>query len=258
MIHAHRRMLVFIGAMLALAASLARAGSIEYPMPGNFETAEGTIEIWFSPIVELKADEGKDHRSLAKLMTIKVPDGFTLGASCFTKHSRMMVGFSMAHASDEKGLLPIWTENTPPIKPGEEIHLALTWRGREMVGYMNGKPIGQRTQGKGFEGVLVNQVMSFGDASREPAIVLHAVRVSRAARDEASLKDAKPDADDLTLLLDRFDTSEHVSAEGQSSPQKSSSLDGKKAGTLRGSWRFVADLKPGIDLSPQSEERGKP
>ena len=243
---------VGIGILLIpiLAFAPAYAGSIEYPLPGNFELEEGTIEIWFSPTIELEADEDPAYRSIARLMTIKVRDGFTLGAICFSKHRRLTIGFHMAHPTDNEALLSIYGDLPGPLKPGEPVHLALAWRGREMAAFVNGQSIGTLTQGTTLSGVLVNQVVRFGDASREPPVILHAVRVSRAARDEASLKNASSEPDALTLLLDRFDTPDHVGADGRSTPQKISSLDGTSTGVTSGHVRFVAEPKPGLELAP--------
>lgn len=244
-----RHAIIAMFVLAACAASLG-AGAIEYPLPGHFEHEEGTIELWFTPTIDLAPVPDVKYESLIPLLSIEVPEGFRLGGGCFSRGGQLMFGFSMSHPELRGALLPVNGQVKRALPAGKALHIALTWRGNIMQLYLDGECIGSRRQGARLSGTLVGRTLRIG-GQRDARMVLHAVRLSCVAREEALLQDAQPVADTLTLLLDRFDSPDHVSADGRTAAQVISGLSGETGGVIHGHWHFVDDPVPGVALAPQ-------
>lgn len=195
---------------LVVLCSAATAGSIRYPAPGNVELQEGTIEMWLTPTADLYPPmRPGGYQNVLSLVTWQVQGEFSLGARWIARGGKDEADYrlhvSISHKQDDTALRSV-PGTAAGWKQGSEHHFAFTWSGREMRLYADGVLIKHVTQTRGFSGQLAGSELIFGDVrGRDAGYVLRAIRVSRVARDETSLKHAKPEADVATLLLDRFD-----------------------------------------------------
>jgi hypothetical protein len=148
----------------------------------------------------------------------------------------------MSRPDVDKGLLPVPGHLPPGLKPGQPLHLALTWRGRDMRLYLDGQQIGRRVQATAFSEIPPGITLTVGDRRNRPArLILHAVRLSNIARSAQQFTDGEPTADIYTLLLDVFDRPTCINDDGVTSPQISNSLEGEAQGRAHGAWHFASN-----------------
>ncbi|MCF7837687.1 MAG: hypothetical protein K9N49_03570 [Candidatus Marinimicrobia bacterium] len=245
-----RRALGQLVALSLLLAGMARAGGIVYPALGHFHPDEGTLEIWFTPMqTELYPElPPGQYRGGFQLFGMQVPDHFNMRAGWQGKGATHGIGNSISHAGgDRKALLPLQV-GLPDWQPGEPQHLAFTWKGNTMR-LISGTHSGGREQAKTFTGQMGGQSLTIGAPdARDTLIIIQAVRFSRIARSAEALRAAQPETDLYTLMLDRFDAPECVTAEGWTRPVAFSRLSGAPGGQIKGVGRWVAEPVPGLAL----------
>lgn len=232
----------------------ARAGGVEYPLFGHFRAAAGTIEIWLTPQVDnlYPPVAEKQFQSLFPLFSCTIPEVLNMSGGCAAKGTakgpQHLLYVSLARPDLRDGLLPVPGALPAGLPPGAPLHIAFTWRDRDMRLYVNGQLIGARQQAALFPAVPPGAALTIGSVRSRPApIILHAVRFSCVARPEAELAQATPRADRFTLLLDVFDQPQAVSADERTTPAVSSPLAGPVQGQVSGPWHFAADAQhPGL------------
>jgi hypothetical protein len=249
-IHRASAWLLFLLLSLAL-APFCLGGGIEYPALGHFDVEEGSIELWFTPMVEdLYPKPGpKEYRNLFTLFQMQVPECFSMGCTWIAKGKQHGFHVSMDAPGRQRALLPVSGRPDKTWRPGERHHLAFTWRQRDMSLWLDGKVAGTRRQSEPLTGKMAGQRLVVGDGkSRDIRVIIHAVRLSSVARSESLLAGARPEPDIHTTLLDRFDDPSRIDASGRTTAQQASSLSGQGGATLKGNWRLVKDPSPGIAL----------
>lgn len=251
----HRVLLRFFLLVLWIMAgawcSPAWAGGIEYPALGQFDVDEGTLEVWFTPMVaDLYPQMGeKEYRGHFTLFHMQVPECFVFGCSWISKGKQHGFHLSMGAAGAEKALLPVSGRPAKAWRPGERHHLAFTWRDRDMSLFLDGQLSGSRRQSVPLSGKMAGQALVVGNGQfRDSRVIVHAVRLSSVARNEALLAGARPESDIYTTLLDRFDDPAHIGPGGRTAAQQTSDPGATQGGTLKGSWRFVTEPAPGVAL----------
>lgn len=242
--------------MIGLLASVALAGSVRYPAPGNVDIEEGTIEIWLTPTADLYPSmKPGGYQNVLSLVTWQIDGEFSLAARWIARGSddgtACRLHVALSHRQDKTALRSVpgtsagWQPHTPR-------HFAFTWAGREMRLYADGQLLKHITQTRGFTGQLAGSELIFGDLRNQDAgFILHAVRISRIARTADALHDAKAIADPATLLLDRFD---QAPASGDTTQATViAGLSGEVGGLLRGQWHHVAGPQSGLALYRQEK-----
>jgi len=229
------------------------ASSISDPALGNFDLAEGTLEVWFTPMVkDLYPKKGTHYINIFSLFSMTVPDEWRMGCSWY-RHPPTQLGFKLSIGSRRMsdGLLPIIAGKGTPTdwKPGEAHHLAFTWRNRVMRLYADGNLVGQRTQAYRMTGRLggVKLLIGHPKYGQFTRVIIHGVRVSSVARSPDALKTSRPKADLATLLLDTFANADCV-IDNKTRAQVIAGLDGETGGRVRGAHRHVTKPSPGLAL----------
>lgn len=246
----------WLSSILLLACGLASASGIEYPLFGQFRASEGTIEVWITPVVDdlYPELEDKQYRKLFPLWSFDISDLVEVDAACSAKgkpkETQHFVHVSMSSSGMVRGLLPARGPLPAGLAPGEPMHVAFTWRERDMRVYLNGEEIGKRTQASAFPEVPPGTVLTVGAVDkRSSPVIVHAVRLSGVARTAGDLSAATPSADIYTLLLDVFDDNGAVLPGGLTVPLVASGLEGPVSGRLRGAWHFSREAtRPGLAL----------
>jgi hypothetical protein len=232
------------GSLLLIAAH-ASARELTYPLFGNFRAEEGTMELWFSCQAPLDAPAGGDYQVLMSLFELSPAGASAVVATIFARGGKLHLSFSMHDRGAERGLLPISGPLTEPIPVGRVVHLAWTWRGRDMAVFVDGKLFGTRAQASVLAEATPGDLLRVGSS---PGMVLHALRISTVARDAQALARPRPDLDVHPLLLDCFDSAEHVSADGSTRAQLVSGLMGESGGKVSPPFAFVSKPAPGLAL----------
>ncbi len=249
MIRYNRIFLLLLNVLFA--ASSAQAGKISYPAAGNYLLNEGTLEVWLTPMVEemVPPDDGKYYK-VFDIFHLKVPEEWSIISQWYRHNSQ--IGLKVTASSRDVefgGGGALGSEPPPPWKPGQMHHMAFVWKDNHIWLYADGELRSSKTFGKGFWGSLADADLVFGYGKDEydgpNKIIMNAIKVSFVAKDENSLKDARPTADLATLLLDRFDTQDGIS-DGVSMPEISYTLQESTVGTLIGEWEYVTSPTPGI------------
>jgi|GEM_PF-3916876 len=234
----------------------ANAGGIEYPAAGNIDLEEGTLEIWFTPKVDLYPKSQK-YRGIFSFFYMKVPDHFSISGGFHSRGGASQMHFSIGHATIKDALLPVPSRPVTQWQRDQVCHLALSWKGKVMKSFANGKHVGTRNQSMGMTGRLGNVSFVVGNGRfRDTPIILHAVRISSIARNESELTDPKPRADIFTLFLDQFDRPEHFS-DGKTKAQIISGFNGEVGGELKGTYHVVTGPSAGIALFRESSKKTK-
>jgi hypothetical protein len=236
-----------VGLVSACIAAPVVGGTIEFPAQGNFDIEEGTIEMWFAPETDLyiKLDPGK-VRTILRFFSLDAPEfGFNCRWEARRNKKDDETGYtlrvSMSSSQTKGGLIPVPGGRTPrDWKRGEFHHIAFTWKDGMMQLYCDGAFCGSRRQVGWFTGKLGPAKLVFGSpgGSSVTRYRIHAVRTSCVARDERMLRNAKPQSDLATLLLQVFDAPETVRGD-KTVPRQTSALDGDPYGTIVGKGRFV-------------------
>jgi len=237
-------------AVVCLFASVAGAGSIEYPALGNVRLEEGTLEFWFTPTKELYPDIGESrYAGIFSLFSFAVEDHFSMGSGWGVRRDGAVFFVSMSAKGKPKALLPV-PSRIKGWKKGEKHHVAFTWRGNVMKLYADGKQVSQRDQATSLTGPLADAKLIVGNRKgRSSHIIVHAFRSSSVARDEAMLAKAEPEQDIYTLLLDRFDKPDEFGEKVASTKaEQIGGFNGETGGTVRGKATFVEKPETGLAL----------
>lgn len=236
-----------------VASCQAWAGGIEYPAGGNFDPAEGTVEIWFTPMAkELNPPDDGQYHNVFDLFSIAVPEHWKINASWFRHKAQVGPKVSMKSEKVANGLASLMapTKTVFNWNKGEMHHFAFAWKGKAMVMLVDGVRLtDDELQGTALDARVAGSVLGFGTvgskSDQDCRIILHAIRVSSIQKDSGSLKDAQPEPEISTLLLDRFDT---ALAGDKTRPVVIYTLDAPDGGKLVGKVRFVTTPRPGLAL----------
>ncbi|MDF3058245.1 MAG: hypothetical protein K0R17_2460 [Rariglobus sp.] len=247
---------VFLAAML-LSAVRASAAGIEYPAAGHFDPAEGTIELWITPMVDdlYPPDDGK-YRKLFDLFSVVSPDNWSCVSTWARYKAQIGPRVSMSSKKMNKGLSTLLAsmKEVRVWKKGERRHFAFVWKGRDMAMYSDGQRISEEhQQGVGLDGSMAGIPFFIGNKDGDDApVILNAVRISSIAKPAAALADAEPREEIFTLLLDRFDVPKKLEG-GRTRPEAMHSLqDGATGGKILGHARFVTQPTAGLALYKES------
>ena len=243
---------IFIFAVL-LSAVRAGAAGIEYPAAGHFDPAEGTIELWITPMADnlYPPDDGK-YRKLFDLFGVVSPDNWSCVSTWARYKAQIGPRVSMSSKKMNKGLSTILTsmKGVPPWKQGERRHFAFVWKGRNMAMYSDGQLISEEhQQGVALDGSMAGIPFFVGNKDGDDTpVILNAVRISSVAKPASALAGAEPGEEIFTLLLDRFDVPKKLDG-GRTRPEAMHSLqDGVTGGKILGSARLVTHPTAGLAL----------
>lgn len=237
------------------------AAGVVYPALGHFDPEEGTIELWLTPMVDDLYPElsQRGYRGHFGLLGMDVPEQFHFRSGWMTRGKQSGVNVSMGRPGRERALLSVIGYSKNDWRTGQPQRLAFTWKQNDMRVYLNGREAGGRQQQETFSGAMGGQSLTVGDADfRDCRILLHAVRISDVARTEPMLASARPAPDRHTRLLDLFDRTDRVRADGQTTPVQFSPLAGASGGRIKGSYHFVSGASSGLALfAERSPAEGK-
>jgi hypothetical protein len=247
------QLLILLCTLLASAfwtATSAKASSIVYPLQGNVNPAEGTLEIWFTPMVSNLYPEpkGKKYINVFSLFEMRVDGEWKAAASWYRHRKQLGLKVSMGTPKMRKGLVGLLTKTPLDWKPGEKHCVAFRWKGNHMSLYADGKRIGVRKQVMSFSHPLSNHKLVIGGtkSNNKSPIIIHAVRVSSTARSLEELENATPEADISTTLLDVFD-GKPLSKNKQTTAKVIAGMYGETGGKVSGG-KPVTEPSPGISL----------
>ena len=229
--------LLVVGLVAGLSQSV-WAEAVCYDAAGHFDNREGTLEVWFTPLAkDLYPTPRGDYEHVFSLFEMKVPGVWDMSCSWYARPTRKGLKVSMSSRKMKDGLIGLLSNTTPQDwKPGEKHHVAMTWKGREMKLFADGLCIAHRVQTIPFTGPLGDVQLVLGRLNRKSPVVLHAVRMSCVARSDEALKQAVPQGDLATTLLDVYDS---VPDDPKSThPQISSAMSSQPAGRLVESARW--------------------
>lgn len=242
---------VFLAVLLS--AIRASAAGIEYPAAGNFDPAEGTIEVWITPMADdlYPPDDGK-YRKLFDFFSVVSPDNWSCVSTWARYKAQIGPRVSMNSKKMNKGLSTILTsmKHVRPWQKGERRHFAFVWKGRNMAMYSDGQPISEEhQQGVGLDGSMAGLPFFVGSKDGDDTpVILNAVRISSVAKPAAALAGAEPGEEIFTLLLDRFDVPKKLDG-GRTRPEAMHSLqDGEAGGKIIGHARLVTQPTAGLAL----------
>lgn len=234
--------------LLVSLAPTAWAGGVEYPLLGNFQNEEGTLEIWFTPMTEPHPPQKEgEYQSIFALFQIKASE-YAVNAGWHGKSGQYRLHASMSAKSGGNALLPVAASSK--LQQGRRHHMALTWKGQSMNMIIDGGKASGREQAQPFTGPLVDGVIRIG-SERDSKVIVHAVRISNVARLAEDLQGAQPTADLHTLLLDVFDTAPDQSG---THAKVTSGLAGETGGKIVGVAQFVTEPAPGLALWRQPKD----
>lgn len=229
------------------------AAGIEYPAAGNFDPAEGTVELWITPMAEdlCPPDDGK-YRRLFDLFSVVSPDNWSCVSTWARYRAQVGPRVSMSSKKMTKGLSTILTsmKDVRPWKKGERRHFAFVWKGRNMAMYSDGQLISEEhQQGVALDGSMAGIPFFVGNKDGDDTpVILNAVRISSVAKPAAALAGAQPGEEIFTLLLDRFDVPKKLD-DGRTRPDTIHSLqDGATGGKILGQARLVTQPSAGLAL----------
>jgi hypothetical protein len=257
-------MTILLAATLLCAALPARAGGVEYPLIGNIELEEGTLEIWFVPMADdlyPKKKEG-EFRSAFRLFHVAVPEDFVMTCAWSNKGSGLDEQHGLTNSispagGDRKSLLPVHAA-PKGWRKGAAAYAAFAWKGKRMWMYAD-RPWAARAQARAFGGLPAGGRIVIGDRDgHDTPIIVQAVRISSIARDAEGPLPALPQPDIFTLLLDRFDGAPGPAA-GGSRAEVIAGLTQEQGGAFRGVCRRVAAPVAGLalytarDIAPEGQ-----
>lgn len=225
-------------------SSAALAGGVEYPALGNMDMQQGTLEIWFTPMVDVgPGDESVNYENRFKLFHFEVPDTYTIGGGSWRRSGNTLAGASMGSPLFDSALINTYGSVPKTWERGKVCHIAFIWKDHDTSFFGNGKPMGHRRQAITLQTPLGGRTLIVGNIKgRDTDIILHAVRISNIARTPEALTTSQPKADIYTLLLDRFTSADDRDAE------VISGYSGETGGTFSGVTRFVEQPAPGLAL----------
>jgi len=185
-------------------------GTLTYPSLDNLDFREGTIECWvkfaFNPLEYLPA---KDYLCMLSLWNVGTPRGGMSVAYIVTEGQSKASWFCSMGPKPRMHGTYIATPTSDLF--GKWQHIALAWKSRETMAYLDGKLVGKvehLVSPYQVWGNLDVKPIFFGDQwNRYSLIVLDDLRISRIARAPEDLGftvgELKPDP--YTTLLDPFE-----------------------------------------------------
>ncbi len=186
---------------------------IRYPAAGNINLERGTVEMWVTPAFDPNVDIGDGTgrgRFNRNLFSVQFANGDILGYywNIDDRGMRMYV--------KQGGKYPIVFGHKNDWQQGETHHIALTW-GDEIVLYADGQRLAARQYQGTLPGDLATAEILLGGGVSEFSV--DELRISDVARAPGDL--TKPlEADEHTLLLDRFDEKFEPDGERMTQPAK--------------------------------------
>lgn len=242
--------LVF-GLMTLLFTASARADALLYPLPGNLDFDEGTIEVWFAPQIDLQPLQGKENKAYHQFFvpfSLSLPDSFVLSCLVFAKDGKSQLGLSCSSYLQRNAMLPVGISTIPNWRAGESHRVALTWCGTVMKFYLDGQPAGSRIQTLPLSGQPAGRSLIIGSLNKTPApFLVQAVRISSTAHSPAQIIASQPGAALDTLLLDALDTAP-AGKPPVSTAERISGFSGETGATLQGRFRYTHSPQPGTIL----------
>ena len=249
-----RRSWLLMALWVACCTGRAGAGGIEYPALGHFDPQEGTLEVWFAPMVDdlHPAVKEKEYRGGFALFAMSVPEQFSFGGGWGSKAKQHGIFISMQAPGREKALLSVIGPTAERWNKGETHRVAFTWKDRDMRVFLDGREAGRRSQAQPLGGKMAGQSLCIGSReNRDTLIIVQAVRLSSIARPEKMLVDAAPVPDIYTTLLDRFDQPGAEPSGPRTRPAQWNGLAGDEGGLFQGNWSRVDAPQRGIALYKQ-------
>jgi hypothetical protein len=255
------RVILLLLALFIARPGAAAAGTLTYPLLGNIDVAEGTIEFWITPMVDLYPTESRAYVSVFSLFSIEDAENFTAGAGWYRSGKQLGLKVSISSKVNRGNLLPVIPGSFTPMdwQPGEAHHIAFIWRGQTMQTFVDGKLHGVRGQAEPFSGLIGGAWLRIGDpwTDKRSRFILQAIRISSIARPFGAMAPGEPKADAATLLLDIFDP-RTPPVEERTRARVISGLSHERGGTLRGKWRLVEGPVPGLALYPAAPHNPEP
>lgn len=189
---------------------------ITYPAEGNIVLEQGTFEAWvrprFDPQPDIAPDAPDRGRYNRSLFDVVFPDGDRIGFYWNIDDRGMRVYYK------EGDTYPLLIGARAPWQQGEWYHVALTWGDRTRI-YLDGELVGERvhegTLPKRLEGAKITLARGYGEPCE---FDIDEVRISSIARDSFDLERA-PEADEHTLLLERFDEPLPAAGDRRTAPE---------------------------------------
>lgn len=189
---------------------------VTYPAQGNIALEQGTFEAWVRPRFDPQPDiapdapeRGKYNRSL---FDVVFPDGDRIGLYWNIDDRGMRVYYK------EGDTYPLLIGTRAQWQAGDWHHVALTWGERTRV-YVDGELLGERvhegTLEKSLEGATITLARGWGEPCE---FDIDEVRISGVARASFDL-DHAPEADEHTLLLERFDDPLPAAGDRRTAPE---------------------------------------
>lgn len=210
--------------------STIRTGTLTYPALNNLDLREGTLECWvklgfdasadlpakaytgFVTFLHFEGESGSLHYGYQAQPGDKVPNWY-----CSVAPQTYFTGFFSEPA---------------PWKKDEWHHFAMTWKGADMVLYLDGKEMGRGHQSRSLEkgmGALRGKSILFGNQWGVGTMVaIDDLRLSRVARRPEELGCHGPLKPDLyTSILDGFE--ETFTPDGKTTTHPAFLLSGEGA-----------------------------
>jgi hypothetical protein len=237
--------------LILLSTGPAGADALLYPLPGNLDFDEGTIEVWFAPQADLQPSQGKEGNAYHQFFvpfSLSLPDSFVLSCLVFARGGKSQLGLSCSSYLQRNAMLPVGISTIPNWRAGEAHCVALTWRGTAMAFYLDGKPAGSRNQTLPLSGLPAGQSLIIGSLNKTPTpFLVRAVRISSTAHDPAQITAARPAAALDTLLLDVLD-SPPAGKPPVSIAERISGFSGETGATLQGKDHYADSPQSGLIL----------
>lgn len=227
-------------------------GQVQYPALGNIKLDEGTIEYWVTPCFNPYEKTQSSWWLRAGIFGVYSPpeQNSVMEGSWAIKtaptdkngvHSQMWVSFGVKG----KNLGLIGTPALDSWGEGKPLHFAMTWKGKTMAIFVDGKSVGTFEQPDTLETPLPDAAVVFlgnrwGSTS---LVVIDELRVSSVARkaEELGFFAKEPlKADAFTLLLDHFDdVASTPDGKRETKAEVMAKVEGRTGGRVLGGCRQV-------------------
>jgi len=190
-------------------------GNIKYPVYGNVQMDEGTVELWVTPCFDPYEKTASNWYVRAQILSLVLMPGKEMTIAWAIKAnprdkdkgvaSQIWVNFPVKGGNRLWLATPVtvnWEQNVP-------VHVAVTWKGRDCRLFINGRKVSEVTQPGDIENeVSSDAVLYLGSKySAVSLVVLEQLRISSIVRDEKALAffaSGPLEPDPYTLLLDSF------------------------------------------------------
>ncbi|MCF7837186.1 MAG: LamG domain-containing protein [Candidatus Marinimicrobia bacterium] len=236
-----RRVWAGLALLAGLAADPLRAVELQYPLAGNLDPGQGTIELWVRPDVDALEDPGRFYVHYP--VSVRCDDGSAL--SLFWSHSlgyrvsASRAGEAVLNTPAMRPVVRTWVRagTTDALAPGRWHHVAVTWQGNELAIYFNGERVAYTAASAPM---VLTDAGTLRIGTGESRIAVANLVVSGIARsaDDLRARPAGPAVvDEHTLLLDRFATAEGLETQAEMIAGFSGETGGRLSGT---DWVSVA------------------